>query len=99
MPKLVRDKIPAIAESAGATVTTRVLTVEEFRVALKLKLLEEAAEAATAPTEEFASEIADVLEVVRAMYDAFGLDPTEVEALRASKAAERGGFEGRIFLE
>lgn len=43
--------------------------------------------------------MADVLEVLRAICIARGYTLEELEQLRAKKAAERGGFEERIFLE
>lgn len=43
--------------------------------------------------------VLDVLEVLRAICIARGHTLEELEQLRAKKAAERGGFEERIFLE
>lgn len=44
-------------------------------------------------------EMADVLEVLRAICVARGYSLEELEALRAKKADERGGFAEKIFLE
>lgn len=44
-------------------------------------------------------ELADIAEVLRALALAIGSTPEAVELARVQKAEERGGFEGRIFLE
>ena len=43
-------------------------------------------------------ELADLLEVVRAVATARGSSIEEVEAIRRDKAAKRGGFEKKILL-
>jgi predicted house-cleaning noncanonical NTP pyrophosphatase (MazG superfamily) len=43
-------------------------------------------------------ELADLLEVIRAVAAARGSSIEEVEAIRRDKAAKRGGFEKRILL-
>lgn len=44
-------------------------------------------------------ELADVLEVLHALSARHGLTPEDLERLRAQKAAERGDFAGRVWLE
>lgn len=44
-------------------------------------------------------EMADVLEVLQAICVARGYRLDELEAMRAKKAEERGGFSDKIFLE
>ncbi len=44
-------------------------------------------------------EKADILEVLQALCVARGYSLNELEVLLAKKAAERGGFERKIFLE
>ena len=39
------------------------------------------------------------MEVIRGIVKERGVSMAEVEAIRARKAAQRGGFEARIFLE
>lgn len=97
--KLVRDRIPEIIEASGASTRIRRLDDdEEYRAALKAKLLEEAAEAAQADEHALAGEIADVLEVVKALCKAYAIDPNDVERLRVAKAQERGTFADRVLL-
>ena len=95
--KLIRDGLPAMMRAQGLAVFERRLDEDEFRAALREKLLEEAAEAREATADELAGELADVLEVARALAGAHAISWDEVEARRLAKRAERGGFDGRIF--
>jgi len=97
--KLVRDKIPAIIEQSGGTCTTRVLSPEEYREALRMKAQEELAEYLAAPTDSDAlEELADLLEVVHGLAKAHGATAEVVEKMRVRKKQERGGFDGRVLL-
>ncbi|PIG96147.1 nucleoside triphosphate pyrophosphohydrolase [Deinococcus sp. UR1] len=89
MGKLVRDRIP---ELFGGQ--TRLLTEGEYRAALRAKLEEEVAEYLDSGEPE---ELADVLEVLRALAALHGLTPEDLEVLRRAKADARGGFAGRIW--
>ena len=93
--KLIRDNIPAVIIASGETPITRVLDGEQYLQALITKLGEEYDEFKQARNVE---ELADLQEVVLALADAIA-SRTELEAVRAAKAAERGTFKGRIFLE
>ena len=97
--KLVRDQIPDIIAAAGSRPSTRVLDHASYQGALRSKLLEEAQEAEVAPDEQLASELADVLEVLRALATAHGMTWEDIELQARRKRAERGGFDRRIFLE
>ena len=70
-----------------------------YQGALRSKLLEEAQEAEAAPDEQLASELADVLEVLRALATAYGMTSEDIERQANRKRAQRGGFYRRIFLE
>lgn len=94
--KLVRDKIPEIIEGNGKICKTRILSDEEYIAALEAKLNEEVAEY---QADKNLEEMADVLEVLQAICIARGYSLEELEALRAKKANERGGFADKIFLE
>lgn len=89
MGKLVRDRIP---ELFGGQ--THLLTEGEYRAALRAKLEEEVAEYLDSGEPE---ELADVLEVLRALATLHGLTPGDLEVLRRAKADARGGFAGRIW--
>jgi phosphoribosyl-ATP pyrophosphohydrolase len=97
--KLVRDQIPEILVRTGRQSRTRQLAPDEYRAALREKLLEEAAECAAAETpEQIAEECADVLEVVAALAAASGLSWDDVAAVRERKSRERGAFRECLML-
>ena len=97
--KLVRDRIPAIIEADGRRPVTRVLDQASYRRALLDKLAEEAGEAARANAADLPEELADLLEVLRALTAAAGMSWEELVALADDKRNRRGGFAGKIFLE
>lgn len=97
--KLVRDRIPHIIESNGKSYRSRLLSEEEYRDELGTKLREEAEEYFKArDDQESLEELADLFEVIRALALVHGATWEEFEAIRADKAAERGGFADRIYL-
>jgi len=97
--KLVRDKIPQIIEASGKTSCTRILNVDEYKNELQTKLREEAEEYFQAKnSQEALEEMADMLEVIRALASAHGANWEELEAIRVQKAEARGGFEDRVYL-
>ena len=93
--KLVRDRIPDIINGSGKSCDTRILSHEEYLRMLDAKLNEELAEYQESKSME---ELADLLEVVRAVAAARGGSMEQVEGIRQRKARERGGFEKRILL-
>lgn len=94
--KLVRDRIPEIIESKGEIPVTRVLSDEEYLQELKAKLQEEVSEYLE---DQNAEELADIYEVVLALLDATGVSVGEFENIRTRKAAEKGVFRDKIYLE
>ena len=94
--KLVRDRIPEIISARGAVCETEILSDAAYLSMLDAKLEEELAEYKKDQTLE---ELADLLEVIYACAAARGYSVSELEALRARKAAERGGFANRILLK
>ena len=93
--KLVRDRIPEIMESNGETPVTRVLESEEYRSCLESKLDEEVCEFHEGKDPE---ELADILEVVYALAEAYGCSREALSAIYQTKHNARGGFSGRIYL-
>ena len=81
--KLVRDRIPEIITNSGKQCDCSTLSDDEYITMLDAKLNEE---------------LADLLEVIRAVAKARGSSIDEVEAIRRDKAAKRGGFEQKILL-
>ena len=62
--KLVRDRIPDIIRQSGSECATETFSPDEFRRALRDKLVEEAREAANASDDDLLTELADVEVVV-----------------------------------
>lgn len=94
--KLVRDKIPEIIRQNGDEAVIRVAESEEYRSALKDKLLEESREYIESEKPE---ELADTIEVIYKLAALQGVTPDRLERLRQEKREARGGFDNRIILE
>jgi len=97
--KLVRDLIPNIIEQTGKTYDTCVLSDNEYIKALKQKLKEETNEYIEAEDDQEAvEELADILELMKALANQHHSSLEEVEQVRKEKAEKRGGFDDKIFL-
>jgi predicted house-cleaning noncanonical NTP pyrophosphatase (MazG superfamily) len=97
--KLVRDNIPQIIESKGKKFSAKVLNNEDYLKHLKEKAYEELDEYCATETDgEAVEELADLLEVIRALAKHHGFSIEEVEAVRKDKAEKRGGFQEKVFL-
>jgi predicted house-cleaning noncanonical NTP pyrophosphatase (MazG superfamily) len=96
--KLVRDRIPEIIQSEGRHPVTSILDEASYRQALLVKLIEEAQEASQATASDLPWELADVLEVLRALTTTTGMSWPQLLALAEEKRSQRGGFSRRIFL-
>ncbi len=97
--KLVRDKIPEIIEQDNKSALTEILSVDEYKRELLKKLIEESTETANAGSrEELIAELADVLEVLKAVMDSEDISWQEVNDVAEKKKELRGGFDKRIFL-
>lgn len=94
--KLVRDRIPEIIVSDGKTCVCETLANEDYLRLLDAKLTEELSEYQESHSLE---ELADLLEVLRAVVKARGWTWEELERVRQDKVARRGGFEKKIFLK
>ena len=94
--KLVRDRIPEIIKLSGRSCTIELLSDEDYLRMLEIKLAEELAEY---HQDQSIEELADLLEVIRAVVIARGSSPEELERIRAEKAQKRGGFEKKILLK
>lgn len=94
--KLVRDKIPQIIKDDNGIPKTHIATDEEYWNELKKKLVEEVDEFLEDNNIE---ELADIQEVLYAIYKVKGFSKEEVEDVRFKKATKRGIFEDKIILE
>lgn len=98
--KLVRDNIPDIINSNDGIPVYHELNEEEYWKYLLIKDTEELQEVKDATTiEERKKELADKLEIIRAMaeYNGFSLQDILEEADR--KKEKNGGFQKRLLLE
>ena len=86
--KLVRDNIPAYV-GADCVVEYKPMSWEEHNKQLRKKLVEEALEYMEDPTDE---ELADVLEVVKALARGWHGGFSYIEEEAAVKEQQRGGF-------
>ena len=93
--KLVRDRVPEIIVNSGKQCAFTTLSDDDYLAMLDAKLNEELAEYQESKSME---ELADLLEVIRAVAKARGSSIDEVEAIRRDKAAKRSGFEQKILL-
>ena len=94
--KLVRDRIPSIIEADGKTCVSETLSDACYLEMLDAKLNEELAEYQESKSLE---ELADLLEVLRAVVRARGWTWEQLELTRQKKAAKRGGFEKKLLLK
>ncbi|MFC7113796.1 hypothetical protein ACFQH2_00690 [Natronoarchaeum sp. GCM10025703] len=94
--KLVRDEIPEIIHKSGETPIVHVADDVEYGERLADKLGEETAEFRESGDLD---ELADVLEVIRAICRHRDVEFEHIETIREEKASERGGFSDRIVLD
>lgn len=96
--KLVRDNIPDIIKSNGEEPIVEVLDEARYKSELERKLLEEANEVINASGEDRIEELADLLEVMRALAFLENKTLEDVENTRVTKEEKRGGFAKRLYL-
>lgn len=90
MRKLVRDKIPDIVSDAAQF---EVLSNEDYRVALRQKITEEAQEVKSADTRaSLVEELGDLEEVIRAILEDASINYEEMDSLRQAKINQKGKF-------
>lgn len=97
--KLVRDKIPNIIKENGETPVIKVLDEINYKKELEKKLYEEYKEVMEAIGDDRVEELADMLEVIRALASLENKNLNDIIALADKKNEKRGAFEEKIFLE
>ena len=97
--KLVRDRIPEIIMSKGETPVTRVLNKSEYKEELEKKLLEEYKEVIEATGSDRVEELADMIEVIRALGNLENTTIEKIINIANDKNDKRGAFNDKIFLE
>lgn len=97
--KLVRDFIPEIIHNNNQKPIIRVLNDEEYKKQLEIKLKEEYEEVLAASGIERIEELADMLEVIRALTKLENKTLEDVLLIADKKAQKRGAFDKKVFLE
>ena len=98
--KLVRDNIPEIIKSNGGEPYFRKLNTDEYWEYLLKKDNEELEEVRTASSlEERKKELADKLELIRAMAEFNGFTLQDIINEADIKKEKRGEFQKRLLLE
>ena len=98
--KLVRDKIPEIISNNGVEEFIRILSDDEYKDELEKKLLEEYNEVLSSKTrEERLEELADMLEIIKALCIIEESSLDDVIDIANEKQLKRGGFKDKIYLE
>ncbi len=93
--KLARNNLHENLASKGGKAITRILSDEEYKIALFNKLQEEVKEFLEEPIPE---ELADVLEVVYALAPLIAGSREELEKVRLAKREHGGGFDKKMFV-
>ena len=99
--KLWRDKlVDTMEQKHGSRINWHYLNDQEFNAELRIKLAEETQEVIVAQSrDELVAELADVFEVIDSLTKLHGISEQEILTAQAKKRDERGGFEGRKFVE
>lgn len=97
--KLVRDKIPNIIEEKGETPIIKILDENEYKKELEKKLYEEYKEVIEANGDDRVEELADMIEVIKAIANLENKNLNDIIEMANKKAEKRGTFEKKVFLE
>ena len=97
--KLVRDKIPSIITNNGEFPVTRILNDKEYKIELERKLYEEYQEVINSKDKDRLEELADMIEVIKALASLEGKNLQDIILIAEQKREKRGGFKDRIYLE
>ncbi len=99
--KLWRDKaVDLMEQNHGSKINWRMLNDQEFDKEIRIKLLEETQEVIVSVTrKELIGEIADLHEVLDALTGLHAITQDEIIAEKLRKYNDRGGFEGRRFVD
>ncbi len=97
--KLVRDNIPNIIRNNNEEPITRILSDDEYKNELEKKLYEEYQEVIEANGEDRIEELADMLEVMKALANLENKTLEDIINTSEQKNKKRGAFNEKIFLE
>ncbi len=97
--KLVRDNIKDIIIKNGEKPVIRYLDDNEYKIELEKKLYEEYKEVIDSTGDDRIEELADMLEVIRALARLENKSLEDVIFLANKKCEKRGAFNDKVFLE
>ena len=97
--KLVRDKIPDIIINNGEKPITRILDDIEYKKELERKLYEEYNEVIDSSGEDRLEELADMIEVIKALASLENKNLNDIINISDRKNKKRGTYSDKIFLE
>lgn len=99
--KLIRDKLPMLYKKLNQKSTYRSLQGNELQLALRQKLIEEAAEIPLEDNDrkKLISEISDVEQVLDDLKSELEISNEEVDQAKRKKYEAKGGFAKGIFVE
>ena len=97
--KLVRDNIPDKIKSNGENTIISILDDDRYKEELERKLYEEYLELIDSSGENRIEELADMLEVIKALANLEGKTLDDVVEVAKVKVKKRGAFDKKIFLE
>ena len=97
--KLVRYNIPNIIESKGEIPVKKILNDETYKSELEKKLYEEYKEVIDASADDRIEELADMIEIIRALAKLENKNLQDVINCADEKNKKRGAFENKIYLE
>lgn len=97
--KLVRDNIPNIIKDKGEEPIIRILSDEEYKLELEKKLYEEYKEVIEETDQDRIEELADLLEVIKALGELEHKSLEDIIEVANIKSIKRGTFKEKIFLE
>lgn len=96
--KLIRDKMLKILSDRGSVLHHKILEEDEYKKALKDKLIEEAKEVQESNSlDELIEELADSLEVIQSIAKSNGISMGQIEQVRLKKRDSKGGFDKGIY--
>lgn len=99
--KLWRDNaIDMMEQNHGSKIHWRTLNDTEFDEQIRIKLLEEAEEVASAKNrDELINELADLYEVIDSIAELHHITQEKIVTTQIKKRQERGSFSGRKFVD
>lgn len=97
--KLVRDNIPEIIKANGEKPIISILDDNRYKEELEKKLYEEYKEVIDSSYSSRIEELADMLEVIKALAKLEDKTLDDVIIVAKEKVKKRGAFDKKIFLE